>query len=67
MAKSELAAEAVAVEVVRREIEFWAAKNATPDWLFACAKTLEGWPIGRELSETDYLAATQRAATLEVR
>lgn len=42
--------------------EVWAAKNKTPDWLFAATKACHGWPIGKELTEPEYAAAVTAAA-----
>jgi len=43
-------------------IEKWAAKNATPDWLFKATKIAKQWAGGAEVSEAEYLSAVDVCA-----
>lgn len=47
-------------------VETWAADKNTPAWLFAAAKALHLWPIGKELSEADYIKAVDAAANVQI-
>ena len=47
-------------------VEAWAATKNTPAWLFAAAKALHGWPIGKELDESDYTEAIDAAANVKI-
>ncbi|MFN7131602.1 MAG: hypothetical protein ACK4N5_05930 [Myxococcales bacterium] len=51
----------------RRTVEAWATEKATPAWLFAGAKAGERWAIGAELTEDEYTAAIQKAASITIR
>ncbi len=59
----------VPVEAPPREAETvdeWRLAKRTPDWAFAAAKMLHGWPQGRVLSESDYDAAIRAAMTVRI-
>jgi hypothetical protein len=55
--------EAPAAAPERRPFEAWAKSKKTPRWVLAAAKAGERWPAGRELTETQFDAALQRART----
>jgi hypothetical protein len=49
-----------------KTIERWCAELGTPDWLFAAARALRQWPIGKEISQADYLAAVEAAGNVKL-
>lgn len=49
----------------RHPVEKWRELLGTPSWLFAAAKVMFKWPVGRELTEEEYRQAI-RAAEQEV-
>lgn len=65
----------------RQPVEAWAAKRGHVDpppqaicdvpahkaWVFAAAKALHRWPVGKELTLAEYDAAVERALSLPVR
>jgi hypothetical protein len=46
----------------RKPFEAWARAKKTPKWLLAAATAGERWPVGREVTEVEFDAATARAA-----
>lgn len=44
-----------------RTVEEWRDSLGTPAWLFAAAKAKYNWPVGAELSESEYKKAVQAA------
>lgn len=42
---------------VMKTAEDWAAEKQTPAWLFAAARAHHTWPVGRELTEAQFLEA----------
>lgn len=51
----------------RRPVEDWAKEKATPSPLFAFAKQLHRWPVGRPLTEAEYDAALARVSSIRFR
>lgn len=47
-------------------VETWRDAKGTADWLFAAAKMMSSWPIGRVLSEAEYDAAIGAAAHVPI-
>jgi hypothetical protein len=50
----------------KKAVEEWAKEKNTPAWLFASAAALHGWPIGRELDESEFTAALDAAANVKL-
>lgn len=48
------------------QIEQHAKDLNTPPWLFAAAKALHRWPIGAELTVSEYLAGLDAAANVRI-
>lgn len=46
--------------------EAWCAELGTADWLFAAARALKQWPIGKELDQAAYTAALNEAANVKL-
>jgi hypothetical protein len=60
------AGEPSAVDPSKKTIEAWRAELGTPDWLFAAARALKQWPIGKELEQAAYTAALDEAANVKL-
>jgi hypothetical protein len=41
-------------EAVARPVEEWARDKSTPDWVLVAARVMNGWPIGRLLTEQQF-------------
>jgi hypothetical protein len=54
------------VEPSKKTVEAWRAELGTPDWLFAAARALKQWPIGKELEQAAYTAALDEAANVKL-
>jgi hypothetical protein len=54
------------VEPSKTTGEAWRAELGTPDWLFAAARALKQWPIGKELEQAAYTAALDEAANVKL-
>jgi hypothetical protein len=50
-----------------KTIELWRDELATPAWLWAGMKIGKGWPIGKEVTRSEYDEAVEWAATVECR
>jgi hypothetical protein len=46
--------------------EAWAAEKKTPRWLYAAAKALHRWPIGKELVEANFDEACKKAGNVQI-
>jgi uncharacterized membrane protein AbrB (regulator of aidB expression) len=50
----------------RQPVEHWAQAHGTPTWLLAATRAANGWAIGREVTEQQFLSATQAFADSRV-
>lgn len=50
-----------------KTVEAWFEELGSPKWMFAGARMLHAWPIGRELTRADYEAALDAAANVVCR
>ena len=62
---NETTAKEAEAQPTRHPVEKWRELLGTPSWLFAAAKVMFKWPVGRELTEEEYRQAI-RAAEQEV-
>lgn len=49
-----------------KPFEQWAEAKKTPDWLLAATKASADWPMGREVTETEFDEAVDRALNLKM-
>lgn len=48
-------------------LEQWATQHKIADWEVARVKLLQRWPIGREVTEQEFLAAVNAARNVQIR
>jgi hypothetical protein len=51
----------------RRPFETWVAEKKPAAWLAAAARAMQGWAIGREVTEPEFDDALKAAGSAEMR